>query len=291
MIKTHLTWSNITERLLDALPSKRPLRVYGIPRGGLLACAALSEFKEITVTTEPEPAEVFVDDIIDSGKTRESYRIAFPSIPFVAAVNKLENLIDKELGWVIFPWENNEKISAEDFVIRALQYVGEDVRREGLIETPARVLKAYRELFSGYKLSVENVFKTFSEGACDNMVLLKDIEFYSTCEHHMLPFFGKAHVAYIPDGKVIGVSKLARLLDIFARRLQIQERIGEQVTTALMEHLKPKAAACIIEAQHFCMKSRGVQKQDSIMVTSSLKGAFLNNVAARQELLLLTRKG
>jgi GTP cyclohydrolase I len=121
------------------------------------------------------------------------------------------------------------------------------------------------------------------------MVLLKDIEMFSTCEHHWLPFFGKAHIAYIPGTKLVGISKLARLLDIFARRLQIQERIGDQVTTAIMELLEPKGAACIIEAQHFCMKARGVEKQNSIMVTSSMKGVFLSKPEAKQELLSLIK--
>jgi GTP cyclohydrolase I len=170
-----------------------------------------------------------------------------------------------------------------------LLHIGEDPEREGLKETPSRILKSWDTLFGGYKQSPEDVIKTFEEEESipDNIIMLKEIEFYSFCEHHFLPFYGKAMVAYIPDKKVIGISKLARLLDIFSRRLQIQERIGEQVTNSLMTFLKPKGAACIIEAQHHCMKARGVRKQNSIMVTSSLKGEFLTNINARQELLIL----
>lgn len=180
--------------------------------------------------------------------------------------------------------------SIEDAVRFILTAIGEDpYNREGLIETPSRVAKAYNELFAGYKMNPASVFKHFDADGCDQMVLLKDIEIYSTCEHHMLPFFGKAHIAYIPNKRVIGVSKLARLMDIFARRMQIQERIGEQITSSLMEYLQPKGAACVIEAQHFCMKARGVGKQHSIMVTSSLKGCFLEEPETRSEFFNLIK--
>lgn len=177
----------------------------------------------------------------------------------------------------------------EDAVRFILTAIGEDQNREGLIETPSRVTRSYKELFSGYEKDPASVFKHFNADGCDQMVLLKDIEIFSTCEHHMLPFFGKAHIAYIPNDRVIGVSKLARLADIFARRLQIQERIGEQVTSALMEHLQPKGAACVIEAQHFCMKARGVGKQHSVMITSSLKGCFLEEDSTRAEFFNLIK--
>lgn len=156
-----------------------------------------------------------------------------------------------------------------------LEYIGEDLDREGLKETPKRVVKSFSELYAGYKVNVGKLLKTFEEGACDQMVLLRDVEFYSTCEHHMAPFFGKAHIAYIPNKRVVGISKLARLLEAFSRRLQIQERLTTQITTALMEHLEPKGAACCLTAKHFCMVCRGVNKQNSEMVTSDLKGEFL----------------
>lgn len=168
-----------------------------------------------------------------------------------------------------------------------LTALGEDVTREGLVETPRRIIKSWQELYKGYTQDPKDILTTFASDGYDQIVLLKDIELYSMCEHHMLPFIGKAHVAYIPNGRVIGISKLARLVDIYARRLQIQERIGEQVTDALMTYLQPLGAACIIEAQHTCMKMRGVQKQNSVMVTSSLKGAFRHNAETRAELLKL----
>lgn len=181
-------------------------------------------------------------------------------------------------------------VNQDHALIRAMiTTIGESPEREGLKETPKRVINSWKELYSGYHVDPESVMTTFQEGTCDEMVLLKDIELYSMCEHHLLPFFGKAHIAYIPNGRVIGISKLARLLEIYSRRLQIQERIGEQVTAALMKYLDPKGAACIIEAKHLCMMARGIQKQNSVMVTSSLKGAFLNELSAKNELTRLIR--
>ena len=177
------------------------------------------------------------------------------------------------------------KFSIEENVERLLYLIeNSNWRREGLKETPRRVARAYKELFSGYGTNPDDILTVFSSDGYDQIILLKDIELYSTCEHHMLPFFGKAHVAYLPDKKIVGISKLARLVEIYARRLQIQERIGEQVTNALMKYLQPLGAACIIEAKHLCMMSRGIQKQNSVMVTSSLKGAFLDD-DVKQEMM------
>ena len=173
--------------------------------------------------------------------------------------------------------------------LEAIQYqiglIGDDPNREGLLETPNRVINSWKEIYSGYGKDPANLFKTFAAEGYQQMVLLKNIELYSMCEHHMLPFFGKAHIAYIPNGRVIGISKLARLLEIYTKRLQIQERIGEQVTAALMKYLEPCGAACIIEATHLCMKMRGVGKQNSIMTTSSITGNFLTQPATRAELM------
>lgn len=169
--------------------------------------------------------------------------------------------------------------------------IKEDPDREGLIDTPKRVVKMWDEIYSGYGKNPEDLFTTFEAGTYDQIVLLKDIELYSMCEHHMLPFYGVAHVAYIPNDKVVGISKLARLVDVFAKRLQIQERIGEQVTETLMQYLQPKGAACIIEACHMCMRMRGVNKQNSTMVTSSVKGVFLEDPSAKQELFNLLQNG
>lgn len=170
-----------------------------------------------------------------------------------------------------------------------LLMIGEDPYREGLANTPRRVVKMWDEIYSGYKQDPASILTTFSTDGYDQIIILKDIELYSMCEHHMLPFYGKAHVAYLPDKKIVGISKLARLVDIFAKRLQIQERIGEQVTTALMEHLQPRGAACIIEATHMCMRMRGVEKQNSVMITSSMKGQFLTDESLKKELMALLK--
>lgn len=172
-----------------------------------------------------------------------------------------------------------------------LQEIGEDPKREGLRETPNRVVKSWETLYGGYKKDPREVFKGFEEKDCDEIVYLKNIELYSTCEHHMLPFFGQAHIGYLPSGKVIGVSKLARLVEIFARRLQIQERLTVEIANALFTSpLSPRGVAVVIEAKHFCMLSRGVEKQNSIMGTSSMLGVFRTNVSAKDEFLRLIGK-
>lgn len=187
-----------------------------------------------------------------------------------------------------------DKIDAEFAVLSLLEYIGEDTSREGLQDTPKRVVRAYDELFSGYKYddaAIDKMMTVFSDGACDEMVMLRDIEFVSFCEHHMLPFTGKAHVAYIPNGQVVGISKLARLVDVYARRLQIQEKLTQQVTHQLERVLSPRGSACMIESRHACMTCRGVLKQNSVMVTSSLTGAFRNDQSCRQEFYALINAG
>lgn len=165
--------------------------------------------------------------------------------------------------------------------------LGEDPDREGLIETPARVAKAYAEMTAGLRADPRVHLQTMFNEQYDEVVLLRNIEFHSMCEHHLLPFSGRAHVAYVPDGRVVGLSKLARLVEGYARRPQVQERLTTQVADALMEELKPLGAACIIEASHTCMTVRGVKKNNAVMVTSALRGKFNENDAARAELLAL----
>lgn len=265
------------------------LELYGVPRGGIPVTLLVRGILEklgcpTLLTDDPSRADVIIDDIIDSGKTKEKMKEINPNALFVAMT---EAKVDQ---WIVFPWEKgSENLGPEQNIVRIMQYIGEDVKREGLIETPARVIRSYEKLFGGYNKTPEDIMKTFTEGACDNMVLLKNIELYSTCEHHMLPFYGKCHIAYIPNGKVIGVSKLARLMEIYSRRMQIQERIGQQITEALEKYLQPLGSACIIEAQHFCMTSRGVEKQNSIMVTSSLTGVFEKDRDTRNELMNLIK--
>jgi len=165
--------------------------------------------------------------------------------------------------------------------------VGEDPDREGLLKTPNRVARAYGELLAGLQDDPRRHLTTVFHEQYDEVVLLRDIEFHSLCEHHLLPFTGKAHVAYLPDGKVVGLSKLARLVEGFARRPQVQERLTTQIADALMEELAPIGAACVIEATHTCMTMRGVRKHGAVMVTSALRGIFKENPSSRAEILSL----
>jgi len=178
----------------------------------------------------------------------------------------------------------------ESLVREMLVRVGEDPAREGLLRTPLRVAKAMDFLTSGYTTTVDEVVREalFHED-CQEMVLVKDIEFYSLCEHHMLPFFGKAHVAYLPNGKVVGLSKVARIVDVFARRLQVQERLTNQVADALSEVLEPHGVAVVMEASHTCMMMRGVQKQNSSTITSAMRGSFRQDPRTRAEFMSLIK--
>lgn len=175
----------------------------------------------------------------------------------------------------------------EDHITQLLTLIGENPEREGLIETPKRVAKAYKTLFSGYKKNLEEIVTVFDNEGYDEMVITKDIEFYSTCEHHMLPFFGKVHIGYIPDAKIIGLSKLPRLVEIFSRRLQNQERLTSQIVQGLMTILSPKGAGVVVEAQHLCMMARGVEKQNALVLTSAVRGLFKKNQQTRDEFLRL----
>lgn len=176
---------------------------------------------------------------------------------------------------------------AEVAVRNLLMALGEDPDREGLTDTPRRVAKMYRELFSGVSADPAVHLKRVFHEQYDEVVLLRDIDFHSLCEHHLLPFHGKAHVAYLPDGKVVGLSKLARTVDAFARRPQVQERMTCQIADALMEHLAPKGVVVVVEAEHLCMKMRGVQKPNGSMVTSAVRGTFKESAAARAEVMSL----
>ena len=177
----------------------------------------------------------------------------------------------------------------QEEIKKIIKKIGENPDREGLIETPKRVENAYKEIFSGYGINPKDLMKTFTEGTCKEMVILKNCEFYSTCEHHLFPFFGHISIGYIPKNKVIGISKLARLVDCFAKRMQIQERMTTQIADCIMEELDANGVIVVCEAQHFCMKSRGVRKQDASMVTSAIRGAFQDDLALRQEFLSLIK--
>jgi GTP cyclohydrolase I len=171
-----------------------------------------------------------------------------------------------------------------------LTELGEDPKREGLLSTPKRVSEALRYFTQGYRIDVKEVLAdAIFEEKQEEMVVLKDIDFYSLCEHHLVPFFGKCHIAYIPDSRIVGLSKLARIVDVFARRLQVQERMTREIAESIERHLKPQGVGVVIEAQHLCMMMRGVEKQNSIATTSAMLGAFRESPATRMEFLSLLR--
>lgn len=176
----------------------------------------------------------------------------------------------------------------EHLVKEMLVSLGEDPNRDGLLKTPHRVAKAYEFLTEGYKKDIKKVLNgAIFEESFDEMVLVKDIDFYSLCEHHLLPFFGKAHIAYIPNGKIVGLSKLPRIVDVYARRLQVQERMTRQIAETIQEYLNPLGVGVVIEAHHMCMQMRGVEKQNSHTLTSSMLGEFANNLQTRNEFMNL----
>lgn len=187
--------------------------------------------------------------------------------------------------------DRDRDIELESHVRKMLQLVGENPDREGLLDTPKRVSKAMHFLTSGYNLTVEEVVRdALFEEQCEEMVIVKDVEFYSLCEHHIMPFFGRAHVGYLPRSRVIGLSKIARVVDIFARRLQVQERLTTQIASGLSDVLDAHGVAVVLEASHFCMVMRGVQKQNSKTVTSSMLGAFRDDSRSRSEFMELIRE-
>ncbi|MGG7048396.1 MULTISPECIES: GTP cyclohydrolase I FolE [unclassified Campylobacter] len=178
--------------------------------------------------------------------------------------------------------------SFENSVKNMLTIIGEDVNREGLIKTPERVFKAFKFLTSGYEQDPNEILgDALFESSNNEMVVIRDIEFYSLCEHHLLPIIGRVHVAYIPNGKVVGLSKIPRMVNVFARRLQIQEQMTEQIATALEEVIRPKGVAVVVEARHMCVEMRGVQKINSTTTTSALRGAFMKNGETRKEFFSL----
>jgi len=183
---------------------------------------------------------------------------------------------------------NIDKKRLEKITKELLEIIGEDTNREGLLKTPKRVAKSWEFLSQGYNQNLDEIVNEaiFNESAKD-MVIVKDIEFYSLCEHHLIPFYGKAHVGYIPDGKIIGLSKIPRIIDFYARRLQVQERLTNQIATCIQDLLNPKGVAVIMEGRHFCMLMCGVQKQNSIASTSSMLGTFKEKSSTRNEFLKL----
>jgi GTP cyclohydrolase I len=268
-----VSWEEIKKRvsLLDM-----SLKYYGVPRGGAYISAMLNP------VSNPQDADIIIDDLIDSGKTRINYEKY--NKPFIGLFNKqTEN--DLKNKWLVFPWEQNET-PIEDNFTRILQYLGEDPNRDGLKETPKRYIKFLKEFLTPKEFN----FTTFDAEGTDEMIIQTNIPFYSLCEHHIAPFFGFANVAYVPNDKIVGLSKLARCVDLYANKLQNQERITTQIAERLQNELNCKGVAVSLKAQHLCMCMRGVKKHDTWTITTKLLGVFKDDDKARNEFLFLIKQ-
>lgn len=250
------------------------LKYYGVPRGGQYIAALLNP------VDTPEQADVICDDLIDSGATMRKWSAQYPGKPFLAAFDKQE----LNGAWLRFPWENKGEVELEENILRVIEYF-DDPTREGLHDTPKRYIKFLKEFFDVPKFN----FTVFDSEQMDEMVLQTNIPFYSLCEHHLAPFFGVAHVAYVPNGKIVGLSKLARTVDFYSRRLQNQERITQQIADRIQIELSPIGVAVVLRAQHLCMAMRGVKKHDTWTATSKMTGVFKTDLNCRQEFLNLIK--
>jgi GTP cyclohydrolase I len=270
-------------------PAGQRLAAYAVPRGGVPVAYLLGPLVPgLLLVDTPADADIFIDDLIDSGATCEQLCDEHPGKPFFVLIDKRES---KLYGgqWVVFPWEEDAAGSFENNITRLLQFIGEDASREGLQETPHRVAKAWRHWCSGYGKDAGSLLKVFEDGAekYDQMVIVKDIPIYSHCEHHLAPIFGTVSIAYIPNGKIVGLSKLSRLADMFARRLQVQERLTDQIADALVEHLQPLGVGVLVKARHLCMESRGICQQGHHTITTALRGVIKDEAQTRSEFLRL----
>jgi len=272
MIKTNINWEQVYHRLKEAtehLP--KTTKYFGVPRGGQIVAGMTGNAVDTI-----EEADVIIDDLIDSGATMDRYSLLSDK-PFIALIDKR---IELKGEWLVFPWENEEG-NIEDNVRRILQYFGEDANREGLKETPKRFIKFFQEFLNPPKWNCT----TFEGEGYDEMIVQTNIPFHSLCEHHIAPFFGEGTIAYIPNKRIVGLSKLARTLETFSRRLQNQERITMQVAEFLWKELEPKGIAVQLTAKHMCMEMRGVKKHNTHTTTTKLMGVFKTDVSVRMEFL------
>lgn len=265
-----VTWEEIKQRVSKLDPSKK---YYGIPRGGQYIAAMLNPVDTVN------ECDIIIDDLIDSGSTRDRYK--YTAKPFVGLFDKTTEpeLRDK---WLVFPWEmKNEPI--EDNVRRIIQFIGEDVHREGLRDTPKRYAKFLKEFLEEKEFN----FTTFNSEGMDQMIVQREIQFHSLCEHHLAPFFGAATIAYIPNKKIVGLSKLSRVVDHYANRLQNQERITQQIADRIENELDPLGVAVSLTAEHLCMSMRGIKKVGAKTTTQCLKGKFMTDEQTRSEFMRL----
>jgi GTP cyclohydrolase I len=281
MIKTNITWEQVYHRLNEVIKDlPKDTKYYGVPRGGQVVAGMTGN-----AVDNVDDADVIIDDLIDSGATEKRYKKY--NKPFLSLIDKRKELQGE---WLVFPWETKEEDTdetVEDNVSRLLQYFGEDVNREGLQETPKRFIKFFKEFLNPPKWNCTS----FEGEGYDEMIVQTNIPFHSLCEHHIAPFFGTGTIAYIPNKRIVGLSKLARTLETFARRLQNQERITTQVAEFLWNELDPKGVAVQITAKHMCMEMRGVKKHDTHTTTTKLLGAFKDDINTKNEFLNSIKNG
>lgn len=274
-MKKQITWSEVYTRLYGILEQLPPTTTfYGVPRGGQIVAGMTGKAVDTI-----EEADVIIDDLIDSGATLERYKQY--NKKFYALIDKR---VEYQNEWIVFPWEN-EQGNVEDNVRRLLQYFGEDTDREGLKDTPRRFVKFFDEFLNPPEWNCT----TFEGEGYDEMIVQTNIPFHSLCEHHIAPFFGEGHIAYIPNKRIVGLSKLARTLETFSRRLQNQERITTQVAEFLWEQLDPIGVAVVLKAKHMCMEMRGVKKHNTYTTTSKMMGVFKEDNKPRIEFLKLIK--
>jgi len=313
----HLTWVQLEELVnslyqqikvrLDSQKFRELAGIYGIPTGGSVIAAMLAKYMRLPLLDSSSPSQngnkpvLIVDDICDSGRTLNPYRDN--SDQYTAVIHSRPRtrrgvqvfpnfIVEITEDWIVYPYEH--VLVGTEIVTRMLEFIGEDPGREGLRETPRRVVDSWKELFSGYKSTPD--IKTFSADY-DQMIVERDLTYFSFCEHHIMPFFGKVHICYIPgktehdhdvvERRVIGLSKLARIVDIYSRRLQIQERLTKQIADCLETELQPSGVGVIVTGTHFCMAARGVKQSSSVMVTSVVRGVLRSDGTPRQEFLSL----
>ena len=230
----------------------------------------------------PEEANIIIDDLYDSGTTYKKWLKKYPDKEYCFLYNKQ---YEYQNTWIEFPWENEGEKEVEENVTRLLEFFGEDVSREGLQDTPKRFVKFFKEFLSPPEWNCT----TFDSEGYDEMITQTNIPFHSLCEHHIAPFFGHGHIAYIPNDKIVGLSKLARTLETFSRKLQNQERITNEVAEFLQKELNPKGIAVVLKAKHMCMEMRGVKKHDTWTTTSKMIGTFKDDLNCRNEFLNLIK--
>jgi GTP cyclohydrolase I len=290
----HLTWSDISlevDRLVARWADAQHIeKVYGVPQGGAPIAVMASERAGWHLVDRPDEIDdrtLVVDDLVDTGRTLSAYEANDRDTLYRKPYSPADIAPDATLvdTWLAFPWERDAG-DPTDAVVRILQHIGEDPTREGLIDTPKRVIKAMSEMTVGYHTDIETILGVqFDVGEVSGTVVLSDIPFTSLCEHHMLPFTGTATVGYVPGLKVVGLSKLARLVDAHAKRLQVQERLTEDIATDLHHHLEPAGVGVVIHAHHQCMSCRGVGKPGATMTTNSLRGIIADDPTRRAEFM------